>query len=99
MVRIERQAVIANGQAIAAFVDGPDALMAIAAERAQRAKAELVVIAAMPWMMVRDGGRRDAVLFLAQGTTQRGIRKLVLDPSSPGLSGVSVPPMERLGRG
>jgi hypothetical protein len=67
MRRIDRQAIIANGQAIAAFIDGPHALVAVAAQRSQRAEAELVVIAAMPWVMVRDRGRRDAALLLAQG--------------------------------
>jgi hypothetical protein len=97
MRRIDRQAVVANGQAVAALIDGPYALVAIPAERAQRPETELVVIAAVPWMMVRDGGRRDAALFLAQGA-QRLDLQLMLGPSSPGLQVIPRTPVERLRR-
>jgi hypothetical protein len=95
MVRVERKAVIANGQAVAALVDGPDALVAIPAQRAQRPETELVVIAAMPWVMVGDRGRRDAALLVAQ-SAERGSRKLMLGPPPPGLQRVPCTPMERL---
>ena len=92
---IDRKPIVANVVAIAALVDRPLALMAIAAERAQRPKAEGVVIAFVGRMVISDGGRRDAASFLAQGA-QRGSRKLVFGPSSPGLQGVPIAPMERL---
>jgi hypothetical protein len=65
MRRIERHAIVVNGQAVAAFIDRPGALMAIAAERTQRPEAEGVVIAAVPWVMIGDGGCGDAAVFLA----------------------------------
>jgi hypothetical protein len=96
VARIRRQAVIAGGQPISAFVDGPDALVAIAAERAQRPEHELAVIALMRRVVIGDGGRRDATLLLAHGA-QRGSRKLVLGPPPPGLERVPGPPRQRLG--
>jgi hypothetical protein len=56
MRRIGRKAVVVDVVAIAALIDGPLPLVAIAAERAQRAETELGVIAAMSRVMVRDGG-------------------------------------------
>jgi hypothetical protein len=96
MLRINRHAIGSDRVATAALVDGPDALMAIAAERAQRPDHELVVIAAMPWVMIGDRRRREAALLLAQGA-KRGGRELMVRPSSPGLQGIPISPMERLG--
>jgi hypothetical protein len=84
MVGVGRKAVVVAGVAIAALVNGPLALMTIAAQRAQRPEAEGVVIALMRRMVISDGGRRDAASFLAQGT-QRGSRKLVFGPRPPAL--------------
>jgi hypothetical protein len=97
MRRIDRQAVVANGQAVAALIDGPYALVAIPAERAQRPETELVVVAAVPWMMVRDRGRRDAALLLAQGA-QRLDLKLMMRARSPALEIVPASPGKRLRR-
>ena len=98
MRRIDRQAVIANGRAVAALVDGPHALMAIPAERAQRPETELIVIAAMPRVMIGDGGRSDAALFLAQGAERLDL-KLVARARSPALQIVPGTPRKRLRRG
>ena len=96
VVRIGRHAVVADRVAVASLVDRPDALVAIAAERAQRAEHKLVVIAAMPWVVIGDGGRRDAALLLAQGA-QRLDLQLVLGASSPGLEIIPGTPRKRLG--
>ena len=82
--------------AIASLVDGPDARVAIAAQRAQWAEDERVVIAAMPWMMIGDRGRRDAVLLLAQGA-ERVLVQLMVRASTPGLQRIPGPPRQRLG--
>jgi hypothetical protein len=47
--------------------------------------------------VISDRRRRDAASFLAQGT-QRGGRKLVLGPPSPGLQVIPRAPVERLRR-
>jgi hypothetical protein len=96
MLCIGRKAVVTAGQAIASLIDRPLALVAIAAERAQRPEPELVVIASMRRAMIGDRGRRDAALLLAQGA-ERGGCKLVLGPSSPGLQRIPGPPRQRLG--
>jgi hypothetical protein len=96
MPRIRRQAVVAGGQAIASLVDGPHALMAIPTEGAQRAELELVVIAAVPWMMIGDRRSGEATLFLAQGAQWLDLQ-LVLGPRSPALQRVPTSPVERLG--
>jgi hypothetical protein len=89
---IDRKAVVVDRVAVSAFIDRPCALVAIAAEGAQRAEPELVVVAAMPWVMISDRRRGDAALLLAQGA-QRLDLQLVLGPSSPGLQRVPIAPM------
>jgi hypothetical protein len=63
--RIDREAVVIDVVPIAAFVDRPLALMAIPTQRTQRPEAELVVIALMRRMMIRDRRWRDAALLFA----------------------------------
>lgn len=60
MFRIERETVSANVCTIASLVGRPLALMTIPAQRAQGPEHERVVIAAMPWVMIRDRRRRQA---------------------------------------
>ena len=60
MSGVERQAVVADGQAIAALVDRPDALVAIPAERTERAEHELVVIAFVRRVVIGDRRRGEA---------------------------------------
>jgi hypothetical protein len=67
MVGVDRQAVVANGAPIAMRIIGPFALVAIGAQRLQRAKAEGVPIASMRRKMIGDRRRRHAPLFVTQG--------------------------------
>lgn len=60
MTRINWQAVVVGRVTVSAFIDGPDALVAIPAERTERAEHELVVIAAMPWVVIGDRRRGEA---------------------------------------
>lgn len=98
MSGVEGHAVVAGGQAVAALVNGPDARVAIAAERAQRAEPELVVVAAMPWVMIGDRRRGEAPSLAAQGA-ERIEAELVLGPGAPALQRIPAPPWERLRRG
>jgi hypothetical protein len=96
MRRICGKAIVADIRPIAIPIDGPLALMAIAAQRAQWAKTELVPIAAMSRVVIGDGGRRHAPLLLAQGA-ERALAQLKLGPRSPALQVVPGPPRQRLG--
>jgi hypothetical protein len=94
--RIRRHAVVAGGQAVAALVNGPLALMAILAERTQRPEHELVVVAAMSWMMISDRRRRRAASLEAE-SAERLEAKLMLGARPPGLQVIPVPPRHCLG--
>ena len=94
MSRIERIAVVANRMAIAALVDRPNALMAIAAEGAQRPEHEGVVIAFMRRVMVSDRRRRRPAGLEAHGA-ERGVRKLMLGAPSPALKRIPGAPVKR----
>jgi hypothetical protein len=98
MTRIRRHAVVAGGQAVAALVNGPDARVAIAAERAQRAEPELVVIAPMRRVVVGDRRRGEAPSLAAQGA-ERIEAELLLGPGAPALQAVPLAPMQSLRRG
>jgi hypothetical protein len=93
---IDREAIVVDIVAIASFVDRPLTLMAVLAQRAQRAETELVVIAAMPWMVISDRRRSDAALLLAQGA-QRVLVQLMMRALSPALQRVPGTPRKRLG--
>jgi hypothetical protein len=71
--RIDGKAVVVDRVAIAALVDRPNALMAIAAERTQRPEAELVVIALMRWMMIGDRRWRCSAGLKAHGAERRDL--------------------------
>jgi hypothetical protein len=58
VARIGWESIVVDVVAIASFVHRPLALMAIAAERAQRTQDKLIVIAAMSWVMIGDRRRR-----------------------------------------
>jgi len=92
--RIERIAIVADRMAIAALVDRPNALMAIATQRAQRPKHECVIITLMRRMMVRDRRRRQPAGLEAHGA-ERGVRKLMLGAPSPALKRIPGAPVKR----
>jgi hypothetical protein len=95
MVRVDRKAIVANVVAIASLVDRPLALVAIPAERAQRAETESVPIAFVGRVMVGDRRRRDAVPPEAEGA-QRLDPELAVSTLSPTLQAVPGTPGERL---
>lgn len=65
MLWIDRIAVVADRVAVAAPVDRPNALMAVATERTQRPEHERIVIAFVRRMMIRDRRRRRPARFEA----------------------------------
>ena len=84
MSPIERVPIGAYSRAIALVHEAAQAVVARFAERAQRAEAELVVVALMRRMVISDRRRGDAALLLAQGAQRRDL-KLMLRARSPGL--------------
>ena len=79
MSRIDRIAVDADRRAIAFVHEAAQAVVARLAERAERTEHELVVVAFMGRMMVRNRRGRDAALLLAQGA-QRLDPELMFGP-------------------
>jgi hypothetical protein len=65
VARIDRQTVVADVAAIALRVVGPFALVAIEAQRLQRAEAERVPIAAVRRVVVSEGRQCDSPLLKA----------------------------------
>jgi hypothetical protein len=67
VVRINRQAVVADVATIPVYIVSRLALVTIEAQRLQGAEAEAVPIAAVRWVVVSDGRRRDSPLLEAGG--------------------------------
>lgn len=65
MLRIEREAVLADRRAIASSVDRPLPVVTCRAKRAERAEAKGIPVALMRRMMIGDRRRNDAALFRA----------------------------------
>jgi hypothetical protein len=94
MRRIDRHAVVADHAAVASLVDGPDALMTVPAERAQRPEHKGVVVALMRRVVIGDRRWRCSALLLAQDA-ERLDRQLMLGPRAPGLEAIPITPVKR----
>jgi hypothetical protein len=93
MARIDRIAVCADRVAVAALARS--AVVALSAQRPQRARPELIVVAAVSRMMIGDRRRRHPALLAAE-RAERLEAQLMMRAPSPGLQAVPGPPMKCL---